>query len=231
MAGNWFSCAELELVPPPRHPLPSPSHIGFSRPYSFGGLFWLAVNVCQCVVGWGVITQQPHNTITQQNHTTQSHNTITQHYHTTLSHNTIIQHNHSTLSHNTVTQHCHTTQSHNIITQHCHTTLSHNTVTKHCHTRHTQHYHTTLLHNTITRSKLPLHVSSLCNSWRSNGLLGGGGSGHLFMFPVYCCYCRLKAFTIFYLSRISDNISSRQQQRDNIRKISDNATSDNFLAS
>ena len=92
----------------------------------------------------------------------------------TLSQNTLTQHNHTTLSNNTVTQHCHTTLSHKPITQHSHTTLSHNTVTKHCHTRHTQHYHTTLLHNTITRSKLPLHVSSLCNSWRSNGLLGVG---------------------------------------------------------
>ena len=51
----------------------------------------------------------------------------------------------------------------------------------------------------------PLHVSSL-----------------LLLLPIKC---------LQYLSRISDNISSRQRQCDNIRKISDNATSDNFLAS
>ena len=210
---------------------PSPSHaLSFTYRVLAPFLLWGSVLVGgQCMSVRGGVGG--NHTITQHNHTTKSHNTITQHNHTTLSHNNLTQHSHTTQSYNTIKQHCHTTLSHNIITQTNHTTLSHNTVTKHCHTRHTQHYHTTLLHNTITRSKLPLHVSSLCNSWRSNGLLGGGGSGHLFMFPVYCCYCRLKAFTIFYLSRISDNISSRQQQRDNIRKISDNATSVNFLAS
>ena len=103
--------------------------------------------------------------------------------------------------------------------------------------------------------RLLLHQS---NSWRSNDLiLGGGGEGcphpnllgklQLFLYcrvgwwgvggggwggKVQVTYlCFQSTVVTANLSRISDNISLRKRQRTNIRKISDNAISDNFLAS
>ena len=97
--------------------------------------------------------------------------------------------------------------------------------------------------------RLLLHQS---NTWSSNGLiLGGGGEGcphpnllgKLQLF-LYCCVgcwgrgevqvtylCFQSTVVTANLSRISDNISSRQRQRANIRKIGDNATSDIYSAS
>ena len=70
----------------------------------------------------------------------------------------------------------------------------------------------------------PPHVSS----WRSNGLLGGGG-GEEGGLGGHCQYSFSVCLSV--VAKISDKFSSRQRQRDNFRIISDNATSDNFSAS